>query len=37
MARLQGHGSHRHAEDRTLVARFIRNKQGWAIDTLELA
>ncbi|MXO60110.1 hypothetical protein GRI89_11230 [Altererythrobacter salegens] len=37
MVRLQGHGSHRHVEDRTLVARLSKNKDGWRFETVELA
>ncbi|WP_305096515.1 hypothetical protein [Croceibacterium aestuarii] len=37
MARLQGHGSHRHTEDRTLVARLTKNKDGWRFASVDLA
>ena len=37
MARFQGHGSHRHAEERTLVADYVKGKDGWSIDRVRLA
>jgi hypothetical protein len=37
MHRLQGQGSHEHAEARVLVTEYIKGKEGWAIAGLGLA
>ena len=37
MARFQGHGSHRHAEEQTLVADYGKNSEGWRIERVRLA
>jgi hypothetical protein len=37
MHRLQGQGSHEHAEARVLVTEYIKGKDGWAIAGLSLA
>ena len=37
MARFQGHGSHRHGEERVLVAEYVKNSEGWRIDRVRLA
>lgn len=37
MARLQGHGSHRHGEERELRADYVKTESGWRIARLELA
>ena len=37
MARFQGHGSHRHGEDRKLVADYVRGADGWSIERVRLA
>ena len=37
MARFQGHGHHRHAEERMLVADYVKNSEGWRIDAVRLA
>jgi hypothetical protein len=37
MARFQGHGSHRHAEERTLLADYVKNSEGWRIERVRLA
>jgi len=37
MARFQGHGSHRHAEDRVLVADYVKGKDGWSVERMRLA
>ena len=37
MARFQGHGSHRHAEERVLVADYVRTSEGWSMERLKFA
>ena len=37
MARFQGHGSHRHAEERVLVADYVKTSEGWRIERLKFA
>ena len=37
MARLQGHGSHRHSESRVLQTRYAKGKDGWQVTGLDLA
>lgn len=37
MARFQGHGSHRHSEERVLAMEFVKHKQGWRIAGARLA
>ena len=37
IARFQGHGSHRHAEERTLVADYVKGKDSWSIERVKLA
>jgi hypothetical protein len=37
MARFQGHGHHRHAEERMLVAEYVKNSEGWRIEKVRLA
>lgn len=36
MTRLQGHGNHRHGEDRTFVAEYVKGKAGWRIERVTL-
>lgn len=36
MARLQGHGSHRHTEDRVLLTAFAKGQDGWHITRTTL-
>ena len=37
MARFQGHGSHRHSEERVLVADYVKGKDGWSIERIAFA
>ena len=37
MHRLQGQGLHQHEEPRVLVAEYVKGKDGWAIESLQLA
>jgi hypothetical protein len=37
MARFQGQGSHRHSEDKLLVADYVKNKHGWSIESVHFA
>jgi len=37
MARFQGQGSHRHAEQRMLATEFVKDKEGWRIASARLA
>ncbi|MGC1270850.1 MAG: hypothetical protein WA842_09680 [Croceibacterium sp.] len=37
MARLQGHGSHRHSESRVLQTSYAKGKDGWQVTGLNLA
>jgi hypothetical protein len=37
MHRLQGQGLHRHDESRVLVGEYVKGKDGWAIESLQLA
>jgi hypothetical protein len=37
MARLQGNGPVRLSEARTLVAKYVKNRDGWVIERIELA
>ena len=37
MARFQGHGSHRFAEERVLATEFVKGKDGWRIAAARLA
>lgn len=37
MARFQGQGRHRHAEQRMLATEFVKDKEGWQIASARLA
>jgi hypothetical protein len=37
MARFQGQGSHRHAEERVLATEFVKGKHGWQIAKARFA
>lgn len=37
MARFQGQGSHRHSEERVLVAEYVKNSEGWSIERIKFA
>jgi hypothetical protein len=37
MARFQGHGSHRFAEERVLATEFVKGKDGWKIVAAQFA
>ena len=37
MARFQGQGAHRHAEDRVLTTRFVKDRHGWRIARARFA
>ena len=37
MARFEGHGSHRHVEERVLATEFVKGKDGWTIARARFA
>lgn len=37
MARFQGHGSHRHSEEATLLGEYVRGKHGWTLRRVRFA
>jgi hypothetical protein len=37
MARFQGHGSHSHAEERVLIADYVKGTDGWSMERVKFA